>query len=70
MTLMNAESVNDEKEVITVDFKIFSQSFTWMEWVNTQSLLQVSSIMFELRTDRTWIKVQTTIPPGTDWDIG
>jgi len=28
MTVMSDESVNDEKEVITADFKIFSQSFT------------------------------------------
>jgi hypothetical protein len=70
MTVMSDESVNDEKEVITADFKVFSQSFTWMEWVNPQSLLQVSSPMFELRTDRTWIKVPTTTPPGTDCDIG
>lgn len=70
MTVMNDESVNDEKEVITADFKVFSQSFTWMEWVNPQSLLQVSNLMFELRTNRTWIEVPTTIPPGTDWDIG
>jgi len=28
MTVMNDESVNDENEVITADFKVFSQSFT------------------------------------------
>jgi hypothetical protein len=63
---MNDESVNDEKEVITADFKVLSHSLPeWNEYIHP-SLLQVSSPMFELRTNRTWIKVPTTIPSDTD----